>query len=135
MSIGISIVFIKPRPAPPSLLSFLSPFTNEVWSYTIFGYVFVSLVMFVLARLSPYEWDNPYPCIEEPEEVENMFSLANSFWFTIGSLMQQGSDVAPMALSTRFYCNNFLYGKNDSFNVEHWSLLTGYWLAFGFSSL
>ena len=30
-----------------------------------------------------------------------MFSLANSFWFTIGSLMQQGSDVAPMALSTR----------------------------------
>lgn len=57
--------------------------------------------MFVLARFSPYEWDNPYPCIEEPEELENQFSLSNSFWFTIGSLMQQGSDVAPISLSTR----------------------------------
>ncbi len=72
----------------------------------------VSLVLWVLARFSPYEWDNPYPCIEEPEEVENQFSLANSFWFTIGSLMQQGSDVAPIAISTRsekkepiFFCN------------------------------
>jgi hypothetical protein len=25
----------------------------------------------VLARISPYEWDNPYPCIEEPEELIN----------------------------------------------------------------
>ncbi len=94
-------MFIKPRKAPPSLISFLSPFTPEVWMYTGFGYVVVSIVLWVLARFSPYEWDNPYPCIEEPEEVENQFSLANSFWFTIGSLMQQGSDVAPTALSTR----------------------------------
>ena len=65
------------------------------------GYVLVSVVLFILARFSPYEWDNPYPCIEEPEELENQFSMANSFWFTIGSLMQQGSDVAPIALSTR----------------------------------
>ena len=50
MTLGISIVYVKPRPAPPSLLSFLSPFTNEVWSYTVFGYIFVSLLMFVLAR-------------------------------------------------------------------------------------
>ncbi len=35
------------------------------------GYVFVSLILFVLARISPYEWDNPYPCIEEPEELIN----------------------------------------------------------------
>ena len=71
----------------------------KLLTYT--GYVFVSLVLFVLARFDPYEWDNPYPCIEEPEELENQFSLANSFWFTIGSLMQQGSDVAPISLSTR----------------------------------
>ena len=69
------------------------------------GYVLVSVVLFILARFSPYEWDNPYPCIEEPEELENQFSMANSFWFTIGSLMQQGSDVAPIALSTRLVWN------------------------------
>ena len=37
MNLGISIIFIKPRKAPPSLLSFLSPFTVEVWMYTAFG--------------------------------------------------------------------------------------------------
>ena len=123
MDLGISIIYIKPRAAPPSLLSFASPFTLEVWMYTAFGknlfiikvikadriqrslyptgYAFVSIMMWVLARFSPYEWDNPYPCIEEPEELENQFSLSNSFWFTIGSLMQQGSDVAPISISTR----------------------------------
>ena len=30
MNLGISIIFVKPRKAPPSLLSFLSPFTVEV---------------------------------------------------------------------------------------------------------
>jgi glutamate receptor, ionotropic, invertebrate len=33
--------------------------------------------------------------------LENQFSLKNSLWFTIGSLMQQGSDIAPTAVSTR----------------------------------
>lgn len=27
--------------------------------------------------------------------LENEFSIGNSFWFTIGSLMQQGSDLNP----------------------------------------
>ena len=49
----------------------------------------------MLARFSPYEWDNPYPCVEEPEDLENQFSLANSFWFTIGSLMQARAHVQP----------------------------------------
>lgn len=51
--------------------------------------------MFIVARFSPYEWHNPHPCDYENETVENQFSLANSFWFTIGTLMQQGSDLNP----------------------------------------
>ena len=109
MNLGISIMYLKPRPAAPSMLSFLSPFTLEVWIYMALGYVLVSIVMWILARFSPYEWDNPYPCIEEPEELENQFSLANSFWFTIGSLMQQGSDVAPIALSTRLLAGMWFF--------------------------
>ena len=74
------------------------------------GLVVVSLAFFVLARLSPYEWDNPYPCIEDPDEIENMFNLANSFWFTVASLMQQGSDVAPASSSNRYVkISNFMY--------------------------
>jgi len=54
-----------------------------------------SVARFVF-RFSPYEWENPHPCNSEaPDVFENKFSLNNSLWFTIGSLMQQGSDMAP----------------------------------------
>jgi len=45
--------------------------------------------------MAPDEWDNPHPCNTDPEELENNFNLKNSFWLTIGSLMQQGSDILP----------------------------------------
>ena len=47
------------------------------------------------SRLSPFEWENPHPCVEEPEELENELTLHNCFWHNWGSLMQQGSDIAP----------------------------------------
>lgn len=46
-------------------------------------------------RMAPGEWDNPHPCNADPEELENNFNLKNSLWLTIGSLMQQGSDILP----------------------------------------
>ena len=46
-------------------------------------------------RFSPYEWDNPHPCRTDQDILVNDFSLVNSMWFTIGSLMQQGSDLTP----------------------------------------
>ena len=50
---------------------------------------------------SPYEWYNPHPCNPETDMVENVFTLSNSFWFAVGTLMQQGSDINPKAVSTR----------------------------------
>nr|APZ81407.1 ionotropic receptor 75q [Adelphocoris lineolatus] len=101
MSLGISILYRQPRAAPPSLFSFLSPFSYEVWGYMLSAYLGVSFLLYLMARISPPEWTNPYACIEEPVELENQFSLSNSLWFTIGSLMQQGSEIAPIAVSTR----------------------------------
>lgn len=95
MNLGISILFRKPTKQPPSTFSFMSPFSMEVWMYLGGAYVGVSLVLFVLGRISPLEWDNPYPCIEDPTELENQFSLRNALWFTIGALLQQGSEIAP----------------------------------------
>lgn len=46
-------------------------------------------------RMAPGEWVSSHPCATEPEELENSFNLMNSFWLTIGSLMQQGSDILP----------------------------------------
>ena len=52
-------------------------------------------------RFSPNEWANPHPCIDTGFVVQNDFTLANSFWFAVGTLMQQGSDLNPKAASTR----------------------------------
>lgn len=41
-------------------------------------------------RFSPYEWYDAHPCNPGSEVVENNFTLLNSFWFGMGSLMQQG---------------------------------------------
>jgi ABC-type amino acid transport substrate-binding protein len=101
MNLGISILYKKPLKKPPDLFSFLSPLSLDVWIYTAVAYFGVSILLFILARFSPYEWDNPHPCTEEAEVLVNEFSLCNSMWFTIGSLMQQGSDISPKAISTR----------------------------------
>ena len=95
MNTGISILFKKPTTKVTTLFSFLSPFSNIVWVYVLAAYVGVSTILFIVGRLSPYEWDNPHPCRQEDFVLENNFSLTNSFFFTIGSLMQQGSDLTP----------------------------------------
>ncbi|XP_042867492.1 glutamate receptor ionotropic, kainate 2-like [Penaeus japonicus] len=95
MNLGISIIYKKPQKKAPSLFSFTSPFSPDVWLYMATAYLGVSVLLFILARIAPNEWDNPHPCIQDPEELENAISLSNAFWFTIGSLMQQGSDIAP----------------------------------------
>ena len=44
------MVYTKPSKQPPSLFSFLAPFSREVWAYMGMAMVGVSLLMFVLAR-------------------------------------------------------------------------------------
>lgn len=111
-----------PTSQPTRLFSFMNPLAVDIWLYVLAAYMLVSLTMFVVARFSPYEWHNPHPCDMENEMVENQFSLANSFWFTIGTLMQQGSDLNPkvppniherllydlMNVFQGHYCQNFL---------------------------
>ena len=101
LNLGISILFKKPLREKPGLFSFMNPLAIEIWIYVVAAYFVVSLTMFVLARFSPYEWYNPHPCNPETDTVENTFTLSNSLWFCVGTLMQQGSDVNPRAVSTR----------------------------------
>ncbi|XP_022115207.2 glutamate receptor ionotropic, kainate 2 [Pieris rapae] len=101
MNLGITILYKKPTKEPPNLFSFISPFSYEVWGYLAGAYVGVSVLLFILGRFAPEEWQNPYPCIAEPETLDNQFTLANSFWFTLGSVLTQGSEIAPIAVSTR----------------------------------
>lgn len=101
MSLGIGILYKKHKKEPPKLFSFMSPLAMDVWVYLITSFLGVTLFLFFVARFSPYEWVNPHPCVRDPDELKNNFSMKNTLWFTIGCLMQQGCDIMPRSLSTR----------------------------------
>ena len=51
MNLGISIIYIKPRQAPPSFLSFLEPFGNDVWISMVLSILVVAMMTFVIGKL------------------------------------------------------------------------------------
>ncbi|XP_061929611.1 glutamate receptor ionotropic, kainate 1 isoform X1 [Apis cerana] len=121
MNLGIGILFKVSARTPSRLFSFMNPLAVEIWLSMLGAYVMVSLTIWIVARFSPYEWVEPTPCPSckcplqgghvsalDPDSDDipllrtvNEFTLANSFWFTVGTLMQQGSDLNPKATSTR----------------------------------
>ncbi|KAM4630042.1 glutamate receptor ionotropic, kainate 5-like [Polymixia lowei] len=102
MSLGISILYRVHMGRKPGYFSFLDPFSPAVWLFMLLAYLAVSCVLFLAARLSPYEWYNPHPCLRERRDLlENQYTLGNSLWFPVGGFMQQGSEIMPRALSTR----------------------------------
>ncbi|CAL1283901.1 unnamed protein product [Larinioides sclopetarius] len=101
MNTGISILFKKPTEKVKSLFSFLSPFSAEVWLFVMAAFLGVSFILFLVGRLSPYEWDNINPCRQDDKVEENYFTILNSMWFTIASLMQQGCEISPRSSATR----------------------------------
>ncbi|GFY54467.1 glutamate receptor ionotropic, kainate 2 [Trichonephila inaurata madagascariensis] len=94
MNLGISILFKKPGKKVPALFSFLKPLSIEVWFYMGTAYLGITLYLFILARLSPYEWIHPRHQ-PDSEMVANRFTLVNSLWFMMGSLMKRGCAFLP----------------------------------------
>lgn len=72
---------------------------SQVWLCLGVAYLGTSLLLYVVGRLCPEEWQNPYPCIEEPVALENQFTLANALWFNLGAVLLQGSEIAPVYVS------------------------------------
>ena len=62
---------------------------NEKISVSDDSWCFASFTLFVMARFSPYEWNNPHPCDPDNELMENQFSISNSFWFITGTFLRQ----------------------------------------------
>ena len=69
---------------------------GQVWLCLGFAYLGTSLVLYVVGRLCHEEWQNPYPCIEDPPALENQFTLSNALWFNLGAVLLQGSEIAPV---------------------------------------
>ncbi|XP_037042024.1 glutamate receptor ionotropic, kainate 2-like [Bradysia coprophila] len=101
MTLGVSILFAKPIKQPPKLFSFLEPLSSSVWIYMGAGYLGVSMFLYMLARAAPDDWEAAHPCEKDPEEVENAWTFLNCTWLTVGSIMGQGCDILPKAISTR----------------------------------
>uniref|UniRef100_A0A3Q1IMS1 Glutamate receptor n=1 Tax=Anabas testudineus TaxID=64144 RepID=A0A3Q1IMS1_ANATE len=118
MSLGISIMIKKPTKSKPGVFSFLDPLAYEIWMCIVFAYIGVSVVLFLVSRFSPYEWqgedsddeDETLPSSaptqnqqkeKETPEHTNDFGIFNSLWFSLGAFMQQGCDISPRSLSGR----------------------------------
>uniref|UniRef100_A0A3B4TLU2 Glutamate receptor n=1 Tax=Seriola dumerili TaxID=41447 RepID=A0A3B4TLU2_SERDU len=104
MSLGISIMIKKPTKSKPGVFSFLDPLAYEIWMCIVFAYIGVSVVLFLVSRFSPYEWQGEDEDDEDetlaPEHT-NDFGIFNSLWFSLGAFMQQGCDISPRSLSGR----------------------------------
>lgn len=87
-----------PTSQPTRLFSFLNPLAVEIWLYVLAAYLLVSFTLFVMARFSPYEWNNPMPLHQDCDILENQFSVSNSFWFITGTFLRQGSGLNPKVL-------------------------------------
>ncbi|KAL3269197.1 hypothetical protein HHI36_008279 [Cryptolaemus montrouzieri] len=101
MNLGIGLLIKKPTVKDIPLFSFLDPFTQDVWAYTATLLLALSVIFYLAYRLAPYEWVNPNPYDEHPDELEIEWSFKNCVWLVLGSLLQQGCDILPRSLSTR----------------------------------
>ncbi|NWS30163.1 GLRK protein, partial [Polioptila caerulea] len=92
---GIGILLRKDTVSQDmSFFHFLSPFSKETWTALLFAYLLTCFCLFLVARLSPCEWN-------EPKNEENHFTFLNSLWFGAGALALQGATPRPQALSVR----------------------------------
>ncbi|NWT31472.1 GLRK protein, partial [Cardinalis cardinalis] len=92
---GIGILLRKDTASQDmSFFHFLSPFSKETWTALLFAYLLTCFCLFLVARLSPCEWN-------EPKNEENHFTFLNSLWFGAGALALQGATPRPQALSVR----------------------------------
>ncbi|ESO90626.1 hypothetical protein LOTGIDRAFT_163822 [Lottia gigantea] len=98
MNIGISIMIRQPDKQKPGVFSFMEPLSFQIWMCIIVAYVGVSVGLFLVSRFSPVEWKKTENGLES---FRNEFSLMNSFWFSMGALMFQGSDACPRSISGR----------------------------------
>ncbi|KAH9509952.1 hypothetical protein Btru_044705 [Bulinus truncatus] len=99
MDTGISIMIKKPDKTKPGVFSFMDPLDTRVWLCIAIGFLAVSFVLYFVGRFSPYEWN----VSEDSKErtATTVFSISNTLWFSLGALMQQGSDISPRSISGR----------------------------------
>jgi len=75
MNLGVTILYTKPNKKDPNLFSFMSPLSIDVWIYILTAYLAVSLMLYTISRLSPFEPVNSKPS-KQLEKDESGLRLA-----------------------------------------------------------
>ncbi|KAL8593605.1 hypothetical protein ACOMHN_039532 [Nucella lapillus] len=99
MNVAISIMIKRPEKQKPGVFAFMEPFSVPLWSCIVIAYVSVSVVVYLVSKFSPYEWRSR--SYRYDRVVKYDFNLCNSFWFSMGALMLQGSDHCPRSVAGR----------------------------------
>ncbi|KAM6927380.1 glutamate receptor U1 [Xenentodon cancila] len=100
MQTGISILLRKDISEGAGFFDFLTPFASETWVGILVAYLGTAACIFIVARLSPTEWNHP-------QSEQNRFSFLHSLWYTAGALTLQGADPHPKALPGRVICSSW----------------------------
>lgn len=95
MTLGVSILYTKPKKEPPALYQFMKPLSVAVWLAMATAFLCIAIVQFVLGRFAADDWENPDPSDLDPAELETIWDLQNCIWLATGSIMQQGCDLMP----------------------------------------
>ncbi|XP_023323618.1 glutamate receptor ionotropic, kainate 2 [Eurytemora carolleeae] len=93
MTVGHTLMGRKAETLKENGFYFLNPVSPEVWLSVGISYLAVSILLYIIARLSPSE--QIYP------ENETKLTFLNSFWFSLAALVGQGSEVIPRSFSSR----------------------------------
>ena len=78
-----------------SSLNLFSPFPWPVWTALAVAYVLASLLLFVVARISPYERR-----AENRDSSSALCDIGNVFWFTLTGLLLKNSSFSPKVIYT-----------------------------------
>ncbi|XP_045485455.1 ionotropic receptor 25a-like [Pieris rapae] len=97
--VGITILMKVPQ-TTASLFKFLTVLEDDVWFSILAAYFFISFLMWIFEKWSPYSyWNNREVYKDDDEKRE--FTLMECLCFCMTSLTPQGGGVAPKNLSGR----------------------------------
>ncbi|KAL7742445.1 hypothetical protein ACLKA6_019075 [Drosophila palustris] len=101
MQLGVSILAYKGSHKEKELEAYLEPFAVEVWLWILIAVFAMSFLKVIIARIAKAEWENPHPCNRDPDALENLWHLHNTFWLTVASIMTAGCDILPKSPQVR----------------------------------
>ncbi|VDK42958.1 unnamed protein product [Anisakis simplex] len=115
LSFGISILFKIPADNQPDVFSSLNPLPLQIWICILVAIFGLTLGMYTVAHLTPYEWNlnfscctahQPHPAAQfssstSPVQLSNNYSFWNTLWYVMSTMLKGGCDFGPRAVSTR----------------------------------